>query len=57
MWVSPARPGEVDLTNIMQVGRNVDIRNGEVTSLINPSQGVVIVRVNTFGAYANYHEL
>jgi hypothetical protein len=56
------RPGEGNLTNIMQVGRNVNVRNkclvcGEVMSLINPLERVVIVRINAFGAYANYHVL
>jgi hypothetical protein len=56
------RPGERNLTNIMQVGRNVNIRNnflvcGEVMALINPLERVVIVRINALGAYANYHVL
>jgi hypothetical protein len=54
------RPGEGKLTSIMQVRRNVNIRNnclvcGEVMSLINPLESLVIVRINAFGAYANYH--
>jgi hypothetical protein len=61
MFVAP-RPGEGNLTNIMQVRRNVNIRNkclvrGEVKSLINPLERVVIVRINAFGVYANYHVL
>jgi hypothetical protein len=56
------RSGEGNLTNIMQVGRNVNIRNNcfvcsEVMSLINPLERLVIVRINAFGAYANYHVL
>jgi hypothetical protein len=56
------RPEEGNLTNIMQIGRNVNIRNnclvcGEVTSLINPLERVVKVHINAFGAYANYHVL
>jgi hypothetical protein len=56
------RSGEGNLTNIMQVWRNVNIRNnclvcGEVMSLINPLERVVIVCINAFGAYANYHVL
>jgi hypothetical protein len=48
--------------NIMQVKRNVNIRNnclvcGEVMSLINPLERMVIVRINAFGAYTNYHVL
>jgi hypothetical protein len=55
------RPGEGNLTN-MKVERNVNIRNkclvcGEVMSLIHPLEHVVIVRINAFGAYANYHVL
>jgi hypothetical protein len=56
------RPGEGNLTSIMQVGKNVNIRNnclvcGEVMSLINLFERVVIVRTNAFGAYANYNVL
>jgi hypothetical protein len=55
-------PGEEILTNIMQVGRSVNIGNnclvcGEVMSLINPLERMVIVCINAFGAYANYHVL
>jgi ABC-type antimicrobial peptide transport system permease subunit len=56
-------PGlERELTNIMQVRGNVNIRNnclvcGEVMSLINLLEHVVIVRINAFGNYANYHVL
>jgi hypothetical protein len=54
------RSGDGNLTNIMQVGWNVNIRNnclvcGEVMSLINPLEHVVIVRINNLGSYANYH--
>jgi hypothetical protein len=56
------RPGEGNLTNIMQVGGNMNKRNnclvcGEVMSLTNLLEHVVIVRINVFGAYANYHVL
>jgi hypothetical protein len=44
------RPGEGNLTNIIQVRRNVNIRNnhllgGEGMSWINPLERVVIVRI------------
>jgi hypothetical protein len=56
------RPREGNLTNIMQGGMNVNITNNclvcvEVMSLINPLERVVIVRINAFGSYANYHVL
>jgi hypothetical protein len=56
------RSAEGNLTNIMQVERNVNIRNnclvcGEIMSLINPLEHVVFVHINAFGAYANYHVL
>jgi hypothetical protein len=62
MLVSPDRPGEGNLTNIMQVRRNVNIRDnclvcGEVFSLINPLERVVIVRINAFSGYANHNVL
>jgi hypothetical protein len=50
---------EGNLTSAMQVKRNVNIRNlnclvcGEVMSLINPLEDVVIVRINAFGVHAN----
>jgi hypothetical protein len=51
--------GEGNLMNIIQVRRNVNIRNngvvcGEILSLINPLECVVIVHINVFGIYANY---
>jgi hypothetical protein len=56
------RPGEGNLTNVMQVRRNVNIRNnclvcGEVMSLINPLERVVIVRIYALRPYATYHVL